>query len=424
MRTRIAAAFSLLLALPLAGSLEERARGAPGDEVALPAPLKPDDVLAFARTHRAEIVAARAKADAAAQTPKVVSALPDPMVMGSIDHLPFKLMGVSWSVLVQQDFPLGGTLGAKGRAAEADARAATADTKRVELEVEYQALGAYLMWIELQRMGGVVDEQLALAKQIFAVAKVRLTASDAAAVDGVRAQTDVARLEGERAAIDGELAGARAMLNASLGRAIDGALPAPELALPEAEPPAVAVLVKGALERRPELAAMRARCDKASADVAVMESMYKPMAFVRGGYAQTMADGPGVMLMIGVSLPLGRERLSAGVAEAKSMSSMADADVTAMSKMIEGEVAAAREQVLAARTRLATTREKILPLAKQALTLTISSYGAGQTPLVSVLEAARLVRDTRMEEVVGEMKLAAAWAKLGRAIGVVKVGAQ
>jgi len=31
---------------------------------------------------------------------------------------------------------------------------------------------------------------------------------------------------------------------------------------------------------------------------------------------------------------------------------------------------------------------------------------------------------TRMEEVVGEMKLAAAWAKLGRAIGVVKVGAQ
>ena len=71
-----------------------------------------------------------------------------------------------------------------------------------------------------------------------------------------------------------------------------------------------------------------------------------------------------------MSIPLGRERLSAGVAEAKSMSSMADADVTAMSKMIEGEVAAAREQVLAARTRLATTREKILPLAKQALTLT------------------------------------------------------
>ena len=50
-----------------------------------------------------------------------------------------------------------------------------------------------------------------------------------------------------------------------------------------------------------------------------MRSMYKPMAMVRVGRASTMAEGPGAMLMIGVSVPIWRERLRSGVAEAKAI---------------------------------------------------------------------------------------------------------
>jgi cobalt-zinc-cadmium efflux system outer membrane protein len=409
-----------LLGLLLASSPRptRAADAAPG----LPAPLKPDDVLVWARDHRAEIVAAQAKASAATQVPKVVSALPDPMVMASIDHLPFRLEGVNWSVIVQQDFPLGGVLGARGRGAEAEARASTADASRVALEVQYQALGAYLMWVELQRSAAVVDDQLAIAKQVLETTKIRLTVSGAAAADVLRAQTDLAKLEGERKAIDAELSSSKSMLNATLGRPLDAELPGPELTLPEAEPPATASLVKIAVEKRPELAAMKARVDVAQARIDEMNAMYKPMAFVRAGYAQTMTDGPGAMLMVGVSIPIWREKLSAGVSEATSMKSMADSDVAAMSKMIEGEVGAAREQVVAERVRLATTRDKVLPLAKQTLSLMITTYGAGQVPLVSVLDAARMVREARMDLVVAELKVAAAWARLGRAIGVVKIG--
>jgi outer membrane protein TolC len=419
--SRRAALLASMLVLALA-SVDPRPARAADAVPALPSPLKPDDVLVYARAHRAEITAAKAKASAAAETPKVVSALPDPMVMASVDHLPFMLKGVDWSVQVQQDFPLGGTLGAKGRAAEAEARAVSADALKVQLDVEYSALGAYLMWLELQRMAVVIDEQLATARQVFAVTKVRLSVSSGMAADVVRAEVDVAKLEGERKAIDSELASARSMLNATLGRAIDAELPSPELAVPAGAPPASAELAKTAIEKRPELVAMKARVDKAGADVDVMKSMYAPMAFIRGGYSQTMADGPGVMLMVGVSIPIWREKLSSGVSEATSMKSMAEADVAAMTKMIEGEVGAAREQVVAARVRLQTVREKVLPLAKQALSLTLASYGAGQVPLVSVLEATQLVRDSRLEEVIAEVKLAVAWARLGRSIGVVKVG--
>lgn len=416
-RALLVSALGLLVAFgsPTARAADDTGKG-------LPTPLKPDDVLVWARDHRAEIVAAQAKATAATQTPKVVSALPDPMVMASVDHLPFRLDGVNWSVLVQQDFPLGGVLGARGRGAEAEAKVASADVSRVVLDVQYQALGAYLMWIELRRTATVVEDQIAIAKQVVETTKIRLTVSNAAAGDVLRAQTDLAKLEGEQTALAAELSSARSMLNATLGRPLDAEIPAPELTLPENEPPATASLVRLAVDKRPELAAMKARVEVAEARVDEMKSMYKPMAFLRGGYSQTMTDGPGGMLMIGVSIPIWREKLSAGVSEATSMKSMAESDVSAMSKMIEGEVGAARDQVVAERVRLATTRDKVLPLAKQSLSLTIASYGTGQVPLVSVLDAARMWRETRMEEVVAELKVATAWARLGRTIGVVKLG--
>ena len=400
-----------------------RSARASDTESALPSPLRPDDVFAYVHAHRAEIRAARAKAAAAAAVPRMVTALPDPMVMAGLDHLPFKLHGADWSLLVQQDFPFGGTLGARGRAADAEARAASADAQTVQLEVEYQALGVYLMWVELQRMTAVVEDQLVISRQILAVTNIRLAVSQAASAEAVRAQTEIARLEGERSAINAELAALRSMLNAALGRSIPAELPPAELTIPAADPLPSAELARIALDKRPELAAMRARIGKAGANVDVMRSMFNPMAFVRGGYAQTMTDGPGVMLMVGVTLPVWRDKLNAGVTEARSMRSMAEAETDAMTKMIEGEVGAAREQVIAARIRLVTARDKVLPLAKQALLLTLSSYGTGQMPLVSVLDAARMIREARMEEVVAEVKLATAWARLGRALGVAKVGA-
>ena len=388
----------------------------------LPSPLKPDAVLKYAADHRAEIKAAKAKAAAASQVSAQVGALPDPMVMVGIDHLPVSLEGINASFQVQQDFPLSGVRGAREKVAEAEAKVATAQAATTKLDVEYQALGAYLMVVEGRRMIGVVDDQVIVAKQIVAIAQARLSASQMAGTEVLRAQLDVVRLEGERTALDADLQAAASMLEAALGRPVTGKAPECELSLPAADPPALDELVKKAVEKRPELAAMKASVARASAGVDVMQSMYSPMAFVRAGGAFTMDGGPGLMLMVGVTVPIWREKLGAGVAEARSMASMADADVSAMSKMVEGEVGAARQAVIAARARLSTVRDKVLPLSKSVLSLTIATYASGQVPLVSVLDAEKEVRDARMEEVIAEVKAAAAWARLGRAIGVVKVG--
>lgn len=413
---RAAAAVALSLAsVPTIAGAEEIA--------ALPSPLKPDDVLSYARGHRAEITAAKARAAAALQVAKIVTALPDPMVMVSVDHLPFKLDGINASFMVQQEFPLSGILGARGRAAEADGRAFAADAKTVSLDVEYQALGTYLMLVELQRMAAIVDEQITIARQIVAVTRARLAGAEGGAADVLRAELDVSRLDGERKTLAADTNGAAGMLDAALGRAITGTVPTCALVAPAADPPALTTLVTRAMDKRPEVTAMKERIARASSQVDVMNAMYTPMAFVRVGTAYTMSDGPGVMLLVGVTVPLWREKLGAGVSEAKSMAAMAGAELAAMKTMIEGDLAGAREAVVAARIRLETARDKLVPLAKRTVELMIVNYGTGQTPLVSVLDAVRVFREVRMEEAVADVRLSAAWARLGRAAGIVRVGA-
>ena len=76
-----------------------------------------EDVLAYGRAHRQEIVAALARARAAGERPAIVSALEDPMIMPSIDHLPFTFDGVDASLTVEQRFPFSRVRGNRRRAA-------------------------------------------------------------------------------------------------------------------------------------------------------------------------------------------------------------------------------------------------------------------------------------------------------------------
>lgn len=360
---------------------------------------------------------ARSRAAAVAQTPRVVSALPDPMVMLSVDHLPFRFNGVNGSLQIQQDFPLSGVLRARRRASEAEASAAVADISIVTLDVEQQATSSFLMVAELQRMLDLNEELLVLSRQALGVSKARLQAGENAANDALRAQIEVVRLDAEVKAVQADLRSASAMLETSLGQPVSGDVVLCELSTPTRAPPALSELVAAALDARPELRAARARILRGGAGVDAMKAMYKPMAFVRVGGAYTMQEGPGFMLMMGLSLPIWRDRLRAGVDEASAMQSMAEHEARAMSRMIEGEVAASREALSAAHIRWANARDGLVPLTRRSLSLQLASYAGGQSPLVSVLDTLRTLREARMQEISAEIRVNLAWLKLGRAVG-------
>jgi outer membrane protein TolC len=207
------------------------------------------------------------------------------------------------------------------------------------------------------------------------------------------------------------------MLNASLGRGAAELVPALEYKGVQLIPPPVEVVLERAGALRPELAAGRAEVRRAEAETDIMRSMYLPMGIVRAGPAYTMTDGMGVMAMVGVTIPLWRGRLGAGVAEAEAMTRMARADLEAMRRMAEGEAASTRQALIAARERWLALRDDVLPRARQAIEPSLGSYAAGQLPLVSVIEALRTFWTTQSELIEAEVALGTAWARFGRAVG-------
>jgi outer membrane protein TolC len=123
------------------------------------------------------------------------------------------------------------------------------------------------------------------------------------------------------------------------------------------------------------------------------------------------------MVMVGVTVPLWRGKLRAGVAEARSMSDMARADVEAMRRMVSGQAAAARERVIAARERYLALHDSIVPRASEAIASTLAAYAANQMPLVSTLEAAQALWSAQRDLVMARAALGRAWAQLRRATG-------
>jgi outer membrane protein TolC len=165
------------------------------DAEPLPSPLGLEHVLATARARRTEVVAARARARAFAQRPAIVSALEDPMITPSADHLPFRLHGADASLSVEQRFPLSRALGNRRRAAEADAQRASAEADTVALDVELEAASAFLMLDERRGMARILEDQRALAHQLVRAATARYASGAGAQADALRAEIEVARLD-------------------------------------------------------------------------------------------------------------------------------------------------------------------------------------------------------------------------------------
>jgi outer membrane protein TolC len=338
------------------------------------------------------------------------------MLSPSLDHLPFMLNGADFSVAIEQQIPLSGIRGHRRASSLADVDRLRAEANRTTLDVGIEAANAYLMLQERRRTAALLDEQLAFARSVVSAANARYASGTAPQSDVLRAEVEVARLDATARALVAEVRGAEAMLNTSL--ALDADTPVPPLSpLTLAQPIPAWSSIRSALTFRPELAAGRAEIARAVADVEVMKDMYSPMATIRTGPSYTMAEGRGWMAMVGISLPIWRGKLKAGVAEAEAMRAMSEADLRAMTRMIEGDAAGAISQLQAARDRQAALTTDVLPRARMAIEPAVASYGAGQLPLVSVIEAIQALWGVQSDLIIADTQLGLAWARLGRAIG-------
>jgi outer membrane protein TolC len=255
-------------------------------------PLRLGDAVRLATSRRAEIEAARARARAGEARPTIVSALEEPMIAPSLDHLPFMFNGADVSFTIEQRFPLSCVRQHRRDSALADLARLRAEATTTTLDVGLEAAISFLMVVERRRMADVLTEQLAIARDVAGAADARYAGGEGQQGDVLRAEVDVARFESELRRVAGEVRSAEAMFNASLG--LDPQTPVPPLVadVGRNRVPAWAD-VRARLSTLPELAAAQAGIARANAEVQVMRDMYRPMATVRTGPSYTMTDGRG-----------------------------------------------------------------------------------------------------------------------------------
>lgn len=256
-----------------------------GQDTTAPSPLRLTDAVRLATARRAEIEAARARTRAGEARPTIVSALDEPMIAPSIDHLPFMLNGANVSFTIEQRIPLSPVLRHRRESAVADLAKLRAEASRTTLDVGLEAASAFLMLHERRRTADLLAEQLAFARDLVTATDARYEGATGAQSDVLRAEVEVARLEAQIRGIAGDVRAPEAMLNASLG--LDADTPVPPLATTTvhgALPPWSDV--KSLLPTRPELAAARADIARAAAEVEVMRDMFRPMTTIRTGPAR------------------------------------------------------------------------------------------------------------------------------------------
>src|SRR5262245_40407098 len=121
------------------------------DPPPLPSPLSLGDVIGIAAGRRDEVQPARARTKAGQARPAIVSALADPMISPSLDHLPFMMTGADFSVTIEQQLPLSKIRDHRRASALADVDRLRAAADRTRLDVGLEAATAWLMLQERRR---------------------------------------------------------------------------------------------------------------------------------------------------------------------------------------------------------------------------------------------------------------------------------
>ncbi len=383
-----------------------------------PSPLRLGDLLAEARSKSDELRASSARATAAGELARAAGALDDPRFMVQLWNAPVDFSNVPVMFQLSQSFPLGGRLDFKRSAAEADARAAVAESAVRGQDVELEVAIAYFDLYRAQRTGSVnarLEQTLELVAQ---ASTTRLRAGAGQQADVLKAQAAILEFEENVVTATQEASSARARLRALLQRSeeVSGETTTPHVlaALPTEQ-----TLWSLALEARPELRQLAAKSQMASAEVRMAEAERVPDLNVLGAYMHTFGGpNPTNFIFAGLefTLPVWGGKNDGRIGAARSLGEAVSSEQVALRARVASQVTEALARVTA-EERIVSLHHRILPLMNAALESGQADFASGRGDFLSVLDSVRELRRHEVELVVHLAAYGKALAELQRAVG-------
>jgi outer membrane protein, heavy metal efflux system len=381
-----------------------------------------DSLLAVAMRDNPRILAARAAYSAARERVSPAGALPDPMLMFTAEGAPITTPSPTnaptGKVALTQMFPFPGKQGLMKAGMAEEAGMARAQVDRTRLEVASDLHAAYYELDRLYRSIDLLDQTRTTMEMLADIARSRYATGTAQQMDLLKASVEAAQEGNKLAILRAQLPAAAARLNAILGRPSDAPLARPALADTSLAVPDAEALERRAEELQPMLKMRDGGVRKSGYDLRLAKRERLP-DFTLGVEYMNMRDMPDAWTaMAGLTLPIWRGNKSGpNIRSAEQSLTAARADRLQAENEVRFMVRDAYAMTVAARGTVELYRASVLPMAEASFASSKAAYETGRTGFLDLLDAERMLLDSRMEYLDAMAEYMTSRAALGLAVG-------
>ncbi|MCA9278578.1 MAG: TolC family protein [Phycisphaeraceae bacterium] len=363
-----------------------------------------EEFIRYALEHNPDVAAAFHQWRTAAERSPQAGALPDPkLTLGVfLDEVETRVGPQQARLGISQSFPWPGTLRSRADAASRAADAAWLQLESTRLRVRQRVVNAIHELAYLDAATHIASENLDLLQSIEEIVRAKYRVGTGSHPQLMRVQVELGQLEDRLVQLHSMRPAYTAELNAALNRAADSdvpELPTTPTVRVDADAESLITLalqynqILLSLDKQTEqqhLLVEAARLDGLPQFTAGIDYIFTGEA-MDSSIAES-GDDP-VMVSLGVSLPLWREKYNAGVREAFAKQLSLLSERQSQSNSLAARIHRVYFDHTDADRRAALYQDTLIPKAEESLQATLTGFRAGESSLTDVLDTERTLLD-------------------------------
>ncbi len=359
-----------------------------------------DEVLTLAAAQRLSaqhpvVQADDERAQALAQLPDQLAALPDPRLSLNVLNLPLSKPSLSREAMtvsqlgIRQTIPWPGKRKLRAEAARAMAQAASLDASERRLWLRRHVALRWWNLFYLDRALDTVQRNQALMKQLIQIADSKYRTGQGRQSDILLAQLELSRLLDQQIVLKGARNHEQAALNSLLQRPADAAIVLPATVDSELPPlPAHTALLRMAEQHRPWLQAQRLRIDASEARLREADKDYYPDLDVGAFYGLRAGRSDLAGVMLSMNLPIFTEqKQDHAVAQRQAEKASAQFTLEDRRLRINEALAAFAADYRASWQQALLLKTGLIPQAEQTVAAMRAAYQVGEVDFLNLVRA-------------------------------------
>ena len=362
-----------------------------------------NDYVRYAALNNPALAAAFNRWKADLQQIPQVTALPDPKFTYQyyIQQVETRVGAQRQAFSVAQRFPWLGKLKLRGDAAAQAANASYQRFRQEKLKLFYQVKDAYSEYYYLAKAVEITRQNAKLLEHIESIARIRYKTAAAGHPDIIRVQIELGKLADRVSTLEEMRTPVAARVNAVLNRPADTPVSVPKDLAAGAVEIDLAALEALLAKNNPELAALDRQIAAEKIEIELARKNYYPDVTLGMSYIDTATSTGGrepsgdgadpVIAMVSVNLPIWREKLDAGLRQARYRRQAATQIRAAKLNSLQSQLRLIAYRYSDAQRKIGLYRDTLLPKARQAMTATDTAYRTGKGGFLDLIDAQRVL---------------------------------